>query len=111
MPPTESTLGDAEGYSVVPESPEAATNVTPLCPCRRGENVVVRRSHRQTRSVPQLMETTDTPGRLLAKLTALNKSFSVGCASTSTMFAAGAIACAHSTSSAVSSAQPELTWL
>ena len=81
--------------------------MTPLCPA----GVVKTLSYAvspENSPAPQLIETTETPGNWLAKLTALNRSFRSGWASTRTMLAAGAIACAHSTSSAVSSAQPEL---
>ena len=63
VPPTASTLGEAEGYSVVPESPEDATNVTPLCPA----GVVNTLSYAVSPAnspAPQLIETTETPGKL-----------------------------------------------
>ena len=48
---------------------------------------------------PQLIETTDTPGREAAVRVAVNRSSGVSLlASTSTMLAPGATACAHSTS-------------
>jgi hypothetical protein len=55
---------------------------------------------------PQLIDTATTPGRALATFTAAVRSrIDALFASTRTMLAWGAIACAHSTSSAISEAQ------
>src|SRR5262249_25441112 len=55
------------------------------------------------------MDTCCTPGRLFATETAWKRSLNeLLAASTSTIFADGAIACAHSMSSAASRAQPQL---
>src|SRR6266498_1487721 len=58
---------------------------------------------------PQLMETCFAPGMLLATSTASNRLAKLlVAASTSTILAFGAIACAHSISSEASKAQPAL---
>ena len=62
-------------------------------------------------SIPQLIETTDTPGRAAAVATAVNRSLLLVSvfASTRSMLAPGAMACAHSMSRASSISQVPLS--
>ena len=89
-----------------PSSPEAVTNVTPECPA----DVVKRLSYDfspRNSPPPQLSDTAETPGWLRAVFTAVVRSPRLSdFASTSSMLAPGAMACAHSTSSAISTDQP-----
>ena len=110
VPPTPRTFGDADGYStppfggLTPESPAEATKVIPWPFC---DVKVESRPVSPTNSeLPKLIDTTDTPGCCRAELTAPNKSAPLSDrASTSRIWAPGAIACAHSTSSEISAPQ------
>src|SRR5438067_2121154 len=107
VPPTDRTLGDADGYEVgAPLSPDEATKVTPAWPAGV-RNVPSELASEENSPPPQLMETATTPGCAAAKRTAVNRLPSeLSAASTRRMLAIGAMACAHSTSRAISLAQP-----
>ena len=103
------TVGAVEGHSGPPAgplSPLAATNVIPACPLGVVNVKLYKVSFRNSVN-PQLIEIATTPGVFRAVLTA-DTSAGSDCelASTTRMFAPGAMACAHSTSSDSSSAQP-----
>src|SRR5439155_480519 len=78
--PTERTLGDVAGHcgpDQAPSSPDAATNVTPVCPV--GVVKLLSRPISWLNSpAPQLIDTTDTPAVLRAVSTAVIRSGSVG---------------------------------
>ena len=78
VPPTLTTLGETAGQVVpAPESPEAATKVTPGVVNTESQLVSPG-----TSLTPQLMETVEAPVRVAAYLTALSKSVGLPVAST-----------------------------
>src|SRR5262245_24620424 len=91
-----------------PESPEEATNVTPLCPS--GVTKLLSKLVSLENSLaPQLIDTATTFDWLAANRTAVSRLVNeASFASTSRMLALGAMAWAHSTSRAISLAQPLL---
>ncbi len=112
MPPTARTRVDDDGHSAppsVPWSPLALIKVIPVWPA----GVVKWLSLTvwfDVSAPPQLIEIATTPGTLRAVSTAVSKSLVLSdLASTTTIVAPGAMACAHSTSSDSSCAQPEST--
>src|SRR5271157_5027309 len=109
VPPTPTTFGDEAGQSAPcfdPLSPLAVTKVTPLCPAGVVKNWSKVVSPRNS-PLPQLIDTTETPGNLRARFTAFIRSLVLAEAASTTMIEApGAITWLHSTSSASSSAQP-----
>src|SRR6266478_4794522 len=92
-----------------PLSPEAATKVTPAWPAGVWKVFASVPVSVLNSPPPQLMETTTTPGWLAAKRTAVKRLLvELVVASTRRILALGAIAWAHSTSSAISLAHPPL---
>src|SRR5216683_3639219 len=104
VPPTATTSVEAAGYSTpLPLSPEEAVKVTPLT-----AKWVSLLASLENSDPPKLMETTLAPF-WTATSTAWSKFVKLfEGASTRMIFACGAIACDHSTSSEISSDQPEL---
>lgn len=105
VPPTATTYGDAAGYSVpLPLSPDDATNVT-----FDGAPKWLSKLVSELNSLPpKLIDTTDAPAPTATSTAVIRSLKLFDAASTSTIFAFGAIACTHSTSSDISSAQPAL---
>ena len=111
VPPTDTFKGEAEGkigpLTALP-SPEAAKNVTFGFAAMAGTNHWFSSycSYELPSSIsskPQLCETTEAPNIVAAVYDACERSFSeLSLASTSSIFASGAIAWDHSTSSAIS---------
>src|SRR5947208_16865913 len=107
VPPAATTLGETPGHSVPGESPVEAKNTTPDLINFESKLVSPENS-----PPPQLLETSPPPAaatRLAATVSAasrLEKLFEA--ASTRTILALGAIACAHSMSRDASSSHPPL---
>ena len=109
VPPTLTTSGETAGHSAPaapPSSPEAAMNVT----FGLAKYAAVSYAVSPLNSLPpQLIETTFAC--FAAVCTAVIRSLVLAeLASTRTIFAPGAAAWAHSTSSAISSDQPASVW-
>src|SRR5581483_9420419 len=104
VPPTPTTKGEAAGYSTpAPLSPAEAKKATPGTLKWKSVDDSVENSE-----PPQLIETCLAP-RWTAKSTATRRSLvEADFEATTAMVASGAMACAHSTSSEVSPAQPLL---
>ena len=113
VPPTATTRGELAGYPgppAVPLSPLAAKNVIPSWPAgvSKCESKLVSFAISLN---PQLIETAMTPGVSRAASTARIRFVRVSeRASMTRIDAAGAIACAHSTSRTSSDAQVLLVW-
>src|SRR5262249_3435775 len=109
VPPTASTFGDEAGHSgpkIALLSPAEATYVTPGAVKFASKPVSPANS-----LAPQLIDTTLAPILGVAVFTAVIKLLRLAeLASTSTIFAPGATACAHSTSRLISTAQLALAW-
>src|SRR6516165_3810323 len=107
VPPTATTFGDTAGYDGgAPASPDETRKVTPACPVGV-RNELSKEFSPENSPAPQLLETATTPGWRAANATAAARlERSALAASTSRIFALGAMACAHSMSSAISTAQP-----
>src|SRR5690242_9249715 len=98
------TLAEVAGYVVPldPLSPVAARYTTPVA-----ANVPSLALSPENSGVPQLIETATTPGVAAAAVTAANRLVLLAeVASNNAIFAAGAMTCAHSMSSDVSTCHP-----
>src|SRR5262249_47776070 len=108
VPPTATTLGEKAGYSgsAEPESPVLATKVTPGVVSTLSYCASAWARTAEPSAKPQLIDTTDTPGKWAAAATpGIRSARDWLFAPPSTILAPGAMAWVHSTSRASSRSQ------